>query len=88
MTAADVQPFARVGVIGAGAWGTAIALAALDELKRLARDGIGPAFITGDGEDVFGRLLHDFARYGEPLQDDASLVRPAPPEHDIGAGRS
>jgi glycerol-3-phosphate dehydrogenase (NAD(P)+) len=29
MTAADVVPFARVGVIGAGAWGTAIALAAL-----------------------------------------------------------
>src|SRR3954470_6574922 len=29
MTAADVAPFARVGVVGAGAWGTAIALAAL-----------------------------------------------------------
>jgi glycerol-3-phosphate dehydrogenase (NAD(P)+) len=29
MTAVDVVPFARVGVIGAGAWGTAIALAAL-----------------------------------------------------------
>ncbi|UEM03772.1 NAD(P)-dependent glycerol-3-phosphate dehydrogenase [Skermanella rosea] len=36
MTAADVQPFARVGVIGAGAWGTAIALAAL----RAGRDAV------------------------------------------------
>ena len=36
MTAADVVPFARVGVIGAGAWGTAIALAAL----RAGRDTV------------------------------------------------
>ena len=34
MTAADVVPFARVGVIGAGAWGTAIALAALRAGRR------------------------------------------------------
>src|SRR3954453_11974161 len=45
MTAADVAPFSRVGVIGAGAWGTAIALAAL-------RAGRGTVLWARDADKV------------------------------------
>src|SRR5687767_181487 len=55
MTAADVLPFARVGVIGAGAWGTAIALAALHAGRGTvlwARDAGAVEAMRRDGENA------------------------------------
>src|SRR5690348_11561752 len=59
MTAADVAPFARVGVVGAGAWGTAIALAALRagrEAVLWARDANAAEAMRRAREDA--RHLH------------------------------
>jgi glycerol-3-phosphate dehydrogenase (NAD(P)+) len=55
MTAADIAPFARVGVVGAGAWGTAIALAALHagrEAVLWARDADAAEAMRRDRENA------------------------------------
>jgi glycerol-3-phosphate dehydrogenase (NAD(P)+) len=88
MTAADVVPFARVGVIGAGAWGTALALAALragrdtilwarepDAVEAMRRDGENARYLPGIPLDPALEITADLARAA--AADAIMVVTPA-----------
>ena len=61
--------------------GGAVALAALDELQRLAHGRILPALLGGHGEQVHAGLLQDTARHPEALEDLLAVLAIGPPEH-------
>ncbi|EWY40524.1 glycerol-3-phosphate dehydrogenase [Skermanella stibiiresistens SB22] len=88
MTVAAVQPFASVGVIGAGAWGTAIALAARragrratlwarepDVIDAMRRDRENTRYLPGIPLDPDLQLTADLAEAA--AADALMLVTPA-----------